>query len=139
MDSLDYRRESVCVCFFFFSSRRRHTRYWRDWSSDVCSSDLPAFRLGTADGVRRGVHFMATEPCLVAYRLRSEAQQGDIYVALNANKEARKVKLPEGVYHILCYNGRIDADGTQQMAFRNGHDEVNVPAQSALILMEVNR
>src|SRR3712207_7931447 len=28
------------VYFFFFSSRRRHTRYWRDWSSDVCSSDL---------------------------------------------------------------------------------------------------
>src|SRR3712207_8387993 len=25
---------------FFFSSKRRHTRYWRDWSSDVCSSDL---------------------------------------------------------------------------------------------------
>src|SRR3712207_5289086 len=33
-----------CVCFFFFSSRRRHTRYWRDWSSDVCSSDLFRFR-----------------------------------------------------------------------------------------------
>src|SRR3712207_1855922 len=30
---------------FFFSSRRRHTRYWRDWSSDVCSSDLR--RLGS--------------------------------------------------------------------------------------------
>src|SRR5438105_11730419 len=28
--------------FFFFSSRRRHTRSTRDWSSDVCSSDLPA-------------------------------------------------------------------------------------------------
>src|SRR5215813_7114261 len=27
-------------CFFFFSSRRRHTRCGRDWSSDVCSSDL---------------------------------------------------------------------------------------------------
>src|SRR3712207_8741056 len=27
---------------FFFSSKRRHTRYWRDWSSDVCSSDLAA-------------------------------------------------------------------------------------------------
>src|SRR3712207_8786069 len=27
----------------FFSSRRRHTRYWRDWSSDVCSSDLTYF------------------------------------------------------------------------------------------------
>src|SRR5260370_1905701 len=36
------------VCFFFFSSRRRHTRFKCDWSSDVCSSDLvnfhPAFR-----------------------------------------------------------------------------------------------
>src|SRR5258707_6130820 len=28
------------IGIFFFSSRRRHTRYWRDWSSDVCSSDL---------------------------------------------------------------------------------------------------
>src|SRR5207253_5767985 len=28
--------------FFFFSSRRRHTRWPRDWSSDVCSSDLLA-------------------------------------------------------------------------------------------------
>src|ERR687889_2057933 len=32
--------ELVSGSFFFFSSRRRHTRYWRDWSSDVCSSDL---------------------------------------------------------------------------------------------------
>src|SRR2546429_6547395 len=34
---------SMCVlvvCFFFFSSRRRHTRCSRDWSSDVYSSDL---------------------------------------------------------------------------------------------------
>src|SRR5215210_6586127 len=28
------------ISFFFFSSRRRHTRYIGDWSSDVCSSDL---------------------------------------------------------------------------------------------------
>src|SRR5204862_4949578 len=39
--------------FFFFSSRRRHTRSLRDWSSDVCSSDLlragrGALRLGQA-------------------------------------------------------------------------------------------
>src|SRR2546422_6448766 len=32
----------VSCTFFFFSSRRRHTRCSRDWSSDVCSSDLPA-------------------------------------------------------------------------------------------------
>src|SRR2546429_3379555 len=30
----------LCLSLFFFSSRRRHTRCSRDWSSDVCSSDL---------------------------------------------------------------------------------------------------
>src|SRR6266702_5937218 len=34
------KRCTLCI-FFFFSSRRRHTRWPRDWSSDVCSSDLP--------------------------------------------------------------------------------------------------
>src|SRR2546422_3830953 len=33
--------EDLMSRFFFFSSRRRHTRCSRDWSSDVCSSDLP--------------------------------------------------------------------------------------------------
>src|SRR5262245_64237393 len=32
---------AVQLFFFFFSSRRRHTRCLSDWSSDVCSSDLP--------------------------------------------------------------------------------------------------
>src|SRR6266852_5073599 len=36
------------VCdYFFFSSRRRHTRCYRDWSSDVCSSDLETRTFGT--------------------------------------------------------------------------------------------
>src|SRR5207253_8502383 len=33
-------QDLACFVFFFFSSRRRHTRWPRDWSSDVCSSDL---------------------------------------------------------------------------------------------------
>src|SRR6266498_4029305 len=40
------------LVFFFFSSRRRHTRCGRDWSSDVCSSDLecvPQRRSGQAE------------------------------------------------------------------------------------------
>src|SRR6266403_4002365 len=36
-----FRDNAVRFPFFFFSSRRRHTRSLRDWSSDVCSSDLP--------------------------------------------------------------------------------------------------
>src|SRR5256886_12580295 len=35
---------------FFFSSRRRHTRFDCDWSSDVCSSDLPDCMLGRLIG-----------------------------------------------------------------------------------------
>src|SRR5207249_9526985 len=35
-----FLRSIISVVFFFFSSRRRHTRSKRDWSSDVCSSDL---------------------------------------------------------------------------------------------------
>src|SRR5690606_39539423 len=34
------RRVALPPALFFFSSRRRHTRFSRDWSSDVCSSDL---------------------------------------------------------------------------------------------------
>src|SRR3712207_6850374 len=53
----------VCLCWrsmrvscFFFSSRRRHTRYWRDWSSDVCSSDLVRASRGLDTGVQDLAH-----------------------------------------------------------------------------------
>src|SRR3712207_8400562 len=45
---------------FFFSSRRRHTRYWRDWSSDVCSSDLRS-RFGVDAEVRYRTPFVGRE------------------------------------------------------------------------------
>src|SRR5207248_3383323 len=41
------------VVFFFFSSRRRHTRSYGDWSSDMCSSDLDI----PAEIVGRAKHF----------------------------------------------------------------------------------
>src|SRR3712207_4553614 len=58
--------------FIFFSSRRRHTRYWRDWSSDVCSSDLEEALLANweqdglgADGVVTGSATVAGRPVAV--------------------------------------------------------------------------
>src|SRR5947209_11393735 len=50
------------MCFFFFSSRRRHTRYWRDWSSDVCSSDLLGVVLVVALWRRGPLPMPAPEP-----------------------------------------------------------------------------
>src|SRR5438105_11360573 len=43
--------------FFFFSSRRRHTRSTRDWSSDVCSSDLFTYRETIAGSIRSSSSF----------------------------------------------------------------------------------
>src|SRR3712207_9313047 len=73
------------MLFFFFSSRRRHTRYWRDWSSDVCSSDLPLKERG-AKG-RHAAHyetFRGTE-------LQAEKRRD----ALLAMVEAGQVVRPE--------------------------------------------
>src|SRR5256884_468392 len=59
--------------FFFFSSRRRHTRCSRDWSSDVCSSDLSRSPVG-GDRVICAVatkHSDAVRPSLGQRQLRS--------------------------------------------------------------------
>src|SRR5690606_39445310 len=42
---------SYCI-YFFFASRRRHTRFSRDWSSDVCSSDLVLRRAAHAHNLQ---------------------------------------------------------------------------------------
>src|SRR5207248_3641321 len=45
--------------YFFFSSRRRHTRSYGDWSSDVCSSDLKRFEAIWPDTPGLGAHAFA--------------------------------------------------------------------------------
>src|SRR2546428_1114280 len=64
----------MCVFFFFFSSRRRHTRSDRDWSSDVCSSDLPySERPGAAAG-RLGER---VPPGIIRERARELRERGE--------------------------------------------------------------
>src|SRR5712675_3641991 len=59
--------------FFFFSSRRRHTRCSRDWSSDVCSSDLMSERkaemieMRPSGGGRLRLVFLAPTRGLIGY------------------------------------------------------------------------
>src|SRR5438128_10660657 len=48
--------------FFFFSSRRRHTRCYRDWSSDVCSSDLVGILLDRAAALGAGLRVLPVGP-----------------------------------------------------------------------------
>src|SRR6266853_5918445 len=49
-------RRRIKFYFFFFSSRRRHTRFDCDWSSDVCSSDLPRRADLGRSGEERWIH-----------------------------------------------------------------------------------
>src|SRR2546429_6574620 len=61
------------IARFFFSSRRRHTRCSRDWSSDVCSSDLFEYFLEMIRGLKQrcpGVHLKAFTMIEVGYFAR---------------------------------------------------------------------
>src|SRR3712207_8465156 len=83
---------------FFFSSRRRHTRYWRDWSSDVCSSDLAAVatRLGQvgANISRLQVRLRDEDGAVVDFlvELPVEGRMADVVRGLDAlRSEERRV------------------------------------------------
>src|SRR5690606_40805289 len=58
--------------YFFFSSRRRHTRFSRDWSSDVCSSDL----VDDKKVVRIGISDKFVRHTLPVYRLILQFHHG---------------------------------------------------------------
>ena len=96
----------------------------------------PAFRLGTAETVREHLEFIATDDCLVAFRLKNLEgidSWKDIIVVLNANKEAKTIAIPEGEYTVACCNGVINEQGIG-LSFKAS--EAKVDAQSALILYQ---
>ena len=96
----------------------------------------PAFRLGTAEAVRDHLEFIATDDCLVAFRLKNLEgidSWKDIIVVLNANKETKTIAIPEGEYTVACCNGVINEEGIG-MPFKAS--EAKVDAQSALILYQ---
>src|SRR5690606_40900017 len=78
------------LSLFFFSSRRRHTRFSRDWSSDVCSSDLPDLhQLGgdvehtVAHGPGRTHHRPAGEGGRPGATRPDQVERGDLRVAVH--------------------------------------------------------
>src|SRR5690606_41193493 len=74
---------------FFFSSRRRHTRFSRDWSSDVCSSDLAARELPEQPRVDRPERELATFGALPGTR-HVVQQPGDLRAGeIGVDDEAR--------------------------------------------------
>src|SRR5690606_40050937 len=83
----------------FFSSRRRHTRFSRDWSSDVCSSDLVQ---GIVDGELAGRRVL---------RFPSQRQQRIVGEILNEIFRFWRLKYLEVLnekFHCRCWRRRQD-------------------------------
>ena len=93
----------------------------------------PAFRLGSAELVRKHLEFLPTQDCLVAFRLKNYAggdKWNNIYVVLNGSTNLQSVNIPKGKYTIVANNGVINEAGIGEME----GGEVMIDAQTALIL-----
>ena len=93
----------------------------------------PAFRLGSAELVRKHLEFLPVGEGLVAFRLKDNAGGDawrDIYVVLNANKYACMVDVPEDAYTSVVAAGKVNLDGIRSTTT----SKLEVPAQSALIV-----
>src|SRR2546429_317284 len=80
---------------FFFSSRRRHTRCSRDWSSDVCSSDLdsigPKLGRGTSSSVRATCTVPIWVPPASRVRLNSMTQVAEHFPLETGEEEIEMI------------------------------------------------
>lgn len=118
-----------------------------DWSRKALHADVfayykgliqlrknhPAFRLGSAELVRRHLEFLPVEgKNLVAWRLKEHAggdKWEDIVVVLNSRRDPARVTVPQGSYTVVCRDGFINEGGLAKVS----GTELVVPAQSALI------
>src|SRR5437868_9312227 len=86
--------------FFFFSSRRRHTRSKRDWSSDVCSSDL--LTLVATDGRRLAMAEIELE--------FPRSHESDLIAPTKAVTELQRLLTEDGHVKVSMSNGQIAFD-----------------------------
>src|SRR3712207_6775130 len=84
---------------FFFSSRRRHTMYWRDWSSDVCSSDLWVY---THDSVGLGEDGPTHQPV-------------EHYMALRAIPNLTVIRPADANETSMAWRSTLEAEGPVAM------------------------
>src|SRR2546429_4578492 len=137
------------MCFgrcavFFFSSRRRHTRCSRDWSSDVCSSDLvvlnnarviPARLFGRRAGVRsekpsrstRAEHLTGKVEVLLTRQVGDDAWEALV-------RPGRKMRLRE---RVLFGGGELEAEITARGDF--GLRTLRVVSHDSRTVNEIGR
>ena len=93
----------------------------------------PAFRLGSADLVRKHLEFLKAPRQMVAFRLKNYAGRDDwrnIIVILNASKQQQTLRIPKGTYTEVCSDGIINEAGLGTIL----GGQIMVSPQSAMIL-----
>ena len=93
----------------------------------------PAFRLGSADLVRKHLEFLKAPKDVVAFQLKNYAGRDDwrnIIVVLNASKAEQTVSVPQRKYTVVCRDGVINEQGLASF----DANQVKVSPQTALII-----
>src|SRR5207245_3782628 len=86
--------------YFFFSSRRRHTRCYRDWSSDVCSSDLAVGPADSGDAAS-SLRALSCASVLAANHLEGESKASN---ELTTDRKSTRLNSSHGSisYAVFC-------------------------------------
>src|SRR5690606_39492192 len=95
--------------WFFISSRRRHTRFSRDWSSDVCSSDLLALRFGLPsyeEVVKVIVEDMVIEKVILAKELADQNRPVSQFMLKQCN-DIEVVEVSHEEYKQLTHDVKV--------------------------------
>src|SRR3712207_2044830 len=137
------------LSFFFFSSRRRHTRYWRDWISDVCSSNLTtaepaappsppvagqvAQQVAVLRSAPDGTHTMTvvlTPETLGPVEVQVTLSQGTVDLALKSATEAGRAALLEALPELrrdlagaglTCTSASVDREDRKSTRLNSSH------------------
>src|SRR5215475_11800861 len=96
----------IFLFFFFFSSRRRHTRFSRDWSSDVCSSDLLVGSRTTLDVLNAEHELLNSQVNLVQARHDVQVSYYGVLAGIG-RLTARSMALPVEYYDEERYYNEV--------------------------------
>src|SRR5476649_1437749 len=117
------------LVFFFFSSRRRHTRSLCDWSSDVCSSDLWG-STSAVDIDKDGKSIWVAERCGLNSCLdRATGKMSDLPTVLKFDASGKLIKSFGAGLLIFPHGIHVDKDGNVWVT--DGQDDAPVPARGA--------
>src|SRR5207249_5980629 len=112
---------------FFFSSRRRHTRSKRDWSSDVCSSDLSLDVPGKRITVQSGITWEKIQDTVNSSGLAVKAMQSDnnftVGGSLSANAHGRDLEFSTDRKSVVGFRIML-ADGSVVHSSRTENAEL---------------